>query len=266
MVQYDLMGRNQGPTRHHLRSSPRQGSSSPYSKRNTPSCEPFHTTSLHHPCPSQPGKCYSSAVGSYWVDQPRTPRMPTATASWKHDWTHSGLKIGLLYGPWYVPNATFPPPPKHVRGQRLNKRKLEFAKLLRLPGRAKKAERWQQHEMRRQYLSPGRSLRRSRASTQLILTQPSHLLLESQSPSQLRSWTSSRSPSNECHVLGNRDPWACALSTGTTLVLRPETVIHLPGSLPTSPRPPSQRQCYNTHVQAKSHHSLNLREDTDHSL
>ena len=56
----------------------------------------------------------------------------------KHAWTYSGLKIGLLYGPWYVPNATIPPPPKHVRGQRLNKRKLEFAKLLRLPGRAKR--------------------------------------------------------------------------------------------------------------------------------
>ena len=81
--------------------------------------------------------------------------MPTAPASWKHDWTCSGLKIGSHCGRWFVPNATFPQPPKHVRGQRLNKRKLEFAKLLRLPGRAKKAERWQRHEMRRQYLSPG---------------------------------------------------------------------------------------------------------------
>ena len=34
----------------------------------------------------------------------------------------------------------------------------------------------------------------------------------------------------------NRDPWACALSTGTTLVLRPKTVMYLPGSLPTLPR------------------------------
>ena len=177
-----------------------QGSSSPYSKRNTPSCEPFHSTSLHHPCRSQPGKCYSSALGCHWAAQMRTPRMPIVPVSWKHDWTYSGLKIGLLYGLWYVPNATFPPPPKHVRGQRLNERKLEFAKLLRLPDRARKAERWQQHEMRRQYLSPRRSFMRSRASTQLILTQRSHLLLESQSLSQLRSWTSFRSPSNECHV------------------------------------------------------------------
>ena len=52
----------------------------------------------------------------------------------------SGLKTGLLYGPWYVLNATFPPLPKHVRGQRPNKLKLEFAKLLRLPGRARKDE------------------------------------------------------------------------------------------------------------------------------
>ena len=132
--------------------------------------------------------------------------MPIVPVSWKHDWTYSGLKIGLLYGPWYVLNATFPPPPKHVRGQRLNKRKLEFAKLLRLPGRARKAERWQQHAMRRQYLSPGRSFRKSRASTQLILTQRSHLLLESHTYSQRRSWNSSRSPSNECHVLVNRGP------------------------------------------------------------
>ena len=47
---------------------------------------------------------------------------------------------------------------------------------------------------------------------------------------------------------------------------RPETVIYLPGSSPTSPRPPSQMRCYKTYVQAKSHHSLNLQEDTDHSL
>ena len=198
MVQYDLMGRNQGPTRNHIRPTT--------SKRNTPSCEPFFSASLHHPCPNQPGKSSSSAVGSFWAVQLRTPRMPIVPVSWKHDWTYSGLKIGLLYGPWYVLNATFPPPPKHVRGQRLNKRKLEFAKLLRLPGRARKAERWQQHAMRRQYLSPGRSFRKSRASTQLILTQRSHLLLESHTYSQRRSWNSSRSPSNECHVLVNRGP------------------------------------------------------------
>ena len=120
--------------------------------------------------------------------------------------------------------------------------------------------------MHRQYLSPETSSKRSRASTQLILTQRSHLLLESQLHSQLRSWTSSRSPSNECHVLVNRGPWACALSTGTTLVPKPETATCSPGSLLTLPRPPSRTLCYNTYVQARSHHSQNLREDTDHSF
>ena len=47
---------------------------------------------------------------------------------------------------------------------------------------------------------------RSRASTLLILTQRSHLRPESHSHSQLRSWISSRSPSNECHDSANLDP------------------------------------------------------------
>ena len=213
----------------HTSSSP-QGLGSPYNKPNMPYCEPLCTMGLHPPCRNQPGKCYSSAVGSFWAAQPRTPRMPIVPVFWKHGWTYSGLKIGLHYGPWYVPSATFPPLPKHVRGQRPNKPKPEFARLPRWPEQARKAERWQQHEMHRQYLSPETSSRRSRASTRLVLTQRSHLRPESHTYSQRRSWISSRSLSNECHDSANLDPWVCALSTGTTLVLRLEKVICLPGS------------------------------------
>ena len=55
----------------------------PYNKRNTPSCGPSRITGLHLPRLNQPGRCYSSAAGSLWDDQPRTRPMLTVPASWR---------------------------------------------------------------------------------------------------------------------------------------------------------------------------------------
>ena len=109
-----------------------QGSGSLHSKCNTLSCGPSRTTDLHPPRLNQPGKCYSSAVGSSWADQPRTPLMPTAPSCWKNDWTFSGLKISLHYGHWFVLNVMLLSLIKHTRGQKPNKLK---------PERERKAER-----------------------------------------------------------------------------------------------------------------------------
>ena len=137
----------------------------PCSKHNMPSCEPSCTRGPLPSHQSQHRRCYSSAVGSSWDDQPRKFLMPTTPASWKHDWTFSGLKTGLLSGLWYVPSATFPPLLKHAGGQRPNKPKPESARLPRLLDRVRKVELWRQRETPRQSLSPETSSRKSRAST-----------------------------------------------------------------------------------------------------
>ena len=104
------------------------GSGSNCSKHNTLSCGPSRITGPCLPHPIQPGKCFSSA-GSLWGDQPRTPLMLTAPASWRLDWTSSGLRNGLHYGPWCVLNATLLLLLKHAQGQRPTRPKQESARV-----------------------------------------------------------------------------------------------------------------------------------------
>ena len=54
---------------------------------------------------SQLGKRWCSAAGSFWDDPQSTPLRATAHTFWMRDWSFLGLRIGLLSGPWYVPNV-----------------------------------------------------------------------------------------------------------------------------------------------------------------
>ena len=54
---------------------------------------------------SQLGKRWCSAAGSSWDDLQSTLLRATAHTFWMRDWSFFGLRIGLLSGPWYVPNV-----------------------------------------------------------------------------------------------------------------------------------------------------------------
>ena len=82
-----------------------RGSSLRCSKPNTPFSEPSFTTTTPLLPQSQLGKRWCSAAGFLWVDRQSTPLRATAHTFWMRDWSFFGLKIGLLSGPWYVPNV-----------------------------------------------------------------------------------------------------------------------------------------------------------------
>ena len=155
MVQHDLMDTNQGPTRNHICPTTHKAQVRPTASTTRHLTGNFSQRALITHVRTSLESATPQQLALFWAAQPRTPQMPNVPVFWKHDWTYSGLKIGLHYGPWYVPSATFPPLPKHVRGHRPNKPKLELARSPRWPERARKAERWQQHEMHRPRHRPG---------------------------------------------------------------------------------------------------------------
>ena len=82
-----------------------RGSGLRCSKPNMPFFEPSFTTTPPHWRQSQLGKRWCSAAGSFWDDPQSTPLRTTAHTFWMRDWSSFGLRIGLLSGPWYVPNV-----------------------------------------------------------------------------------------------------------------------------------------------------------------
>ena len=96
---------------------------------------------------SQLGKRWYSAAGSSWDDPQSTPLRVTAHISWMHGSNFSGLRIGLLSGPWYVLNVM----PLRCRTQhadRISSRYSHvFAKLPHWLVLVRKDEPWQLPEM-----------------------------------------------------------------------------------------------------------------------
>ena len=74
-------------------------------KPNMPSFELSFTITQPLLPQSQPGKRWCSAADSFWDDLQSTPLRATVHTSWMRDWSFFGLRIGLLFGPWYVPNV-----------------------------------------------------------------------------------------------------------------------------------------------------------------
>ena len=82
-----------------------RGSDSRCSKPNMPSSELSFTITQPLRSQNQPGKPLCSAAGSFWDDLQSTPLRAIVRTSWMRDWSFFGLKIGLLFGPWYVLNV-----------------------------------------------------------------------------------------------------------------------------------------------------------------
>ena len=113
---------------------------------------------------SQLGKRWCSAAGSFWDDQQSTPLRVTAHTSWMRGWSFLGLRIGLLAGPWYVPNVML----LRCRTQQADRRSSRyshvFAKLLHWRVLVRKDEPWQLLEMHHQFQSQNKLFKRSRVS------------------------------------------------------------------------------------------------------
>ena len=82
-----------------------RGSDLRCSRPNMPFSEPSFTTTPPHWHQSQLGKCLCSVAGSSWVGLQSMPLTATAHTLWMYDSSSSGLRTGLLSGPWYVLNV-----------------------------------------------------------------------------------------------------------------------------------------------------------------
>ena len=136
----------------HMSNLPR-GSSLRCSKPNMPSFEPSLTTTPPHWRQSHLGKRWCSAAGSSWDDPQSTPLRANVHTAWMLDWSSFGLRIGLLFGPWYVPNAML----LWCRTRRAERTSSKcshvFAKLLHWRVLVKKEELWLPPETRPQFQS-----------------------------------------------------------------------------------------------------------------
>ena len=101
-----------------------------------------------------------------WVGLQSMPLRVIVRTSWMRDWSFFGLKIGLLYGPWYVLNMML------LRCKALHAEQISskcshvFAKLLHWRVLVKKEELWQPPETHHQFQSLNKLFKRSRASIQ----------------------------------------------------------------------------------------------------
>ena len=82
-----------------------RGSSLPCSKLNMPSFELSSTTTQPLRPQNQSGKRWCLAAGSSWDDLQSMPLRATVPTTWTRGWSFFGLKIGLLFGQWYVLNV-----------------------------------------------------------------------------------------------------------------------------------------------------------------
>ena len=122
-----------------------RGSDSRCSKPNMPSSELSFTITQPLRPQNQPGKPLCSAAGSFWDDLQSTPLRAIVRTSWMRAWSFFGLRIGLLFGPWYVLNVMSLHCRTRRAGQKSSKCSHVFAKLLHWRVLVKKDELWQPH-------------------------------------------------------------------------------------------------------------------------
>ena len=82
-----------------------RGSGLRCSKPNTQFSEPSFTTTPPLWPQSQFRMRWCSVASFFWDDPQSTPLRATVHTFWMRDWSFFGLRIGLLSGPWYVPNV-----------------------------------------------------------------------------------------------------------------------------------------------------------------
>ena len=145
-----------------------------------PSFELSFTTTQPLRPQNQPGKRWCSAAGSFWDDLQSMPLRATVHTSWISGWSFFGLKIGLLFGPWYVLNVMSLQCRTRRAGQRSSKCSHVFAKLLHWPVLVKKEEPWQLPETRSQFQSLNNLFLKSRAFILRIQSHPHQRQLQSQ--------------------------------------------------------------------------------------
>ena len=160
------MGQHQRFARHDVCPTSQEVQSS---KPNMPSFELSFTTTQPLQPQNQPGKCWCSAAGSSWDDLQSMPLRATVPTTWMRGWSFFGLKIGLLFGPWYVLNVMLPRCRTRCAERRSSRCSHVFAKLLLWRVLVKKEEPWQPPETRPQFQSPNKLFKRSKAF--ILLTQ-----------------------------------------------------------------------------------------------
>ena len=135
------------------------------SKPNMPPFELSYTVIQPLRPQSQPGTRWCSAAGSFWDDLQSTLPRATVHTSWMRDCSFFGLRIGLLFGPWYVLNVMLLRCKTQHAELISNKCSHEYVKLLHWRVLVNKEEPWQLPEMHHQFQSQNRLSKRSRAST-----------------------------------------------------------------------------------------------------
>ena len=159
------------------------------------------------------GKRWCSAAGFFWDGPLSTPLTATAHTFRIRDWSLFGLRIGLLSGPWYVPNVML----LQCRTRRAERTSSRCSHVFAKPHwrvLVKKDEAWQLPEMRPQFQSRSRLSKRSRVST--LLTHNSQLLRKrSCRVYSCVKWPSMSLPHSErCHDSVNQDHLACVRNIG----------------------------------------------------
>ena len=134
------------------------------SKPNMPSFELSFTTTQPLRPQNQPGKRWCSAAGSSWDDLHSMPLRATVPTSWMRGWSFFGLKIGQLFGPWYVLNVMLLRCRTRCAERTSTRCSHVFAKLLLWCVPVKKDELWQPPDTLHQFQSPNKLFKRSRAS------------------------------------------------------------------------------------------------------
>ena len=118
-----------------------------------------------HNNPTSPASesAWKALVLSSWLHLGR-PAVNASESNCARDWSFFGLRIGLLFGPWYVPNVMLLRC-RTRRTERISSRRSHaFAKSLHWRVLVKKDEPWQLPEMHHQFQSQNKLFKRSRAS------------------------------------------------------------------------------------------------------
>ena len=170
----------------------------------------------HLPLPrNQPGKRWCSAAGSSWDDLQSIPLRATVPTSWTLGWSFLVLKIGLLFGPWFVLNVMSLQCRTRRAGQKSSKSSHVFAKLLHWPVLVKKEELWLLLEMRPPIPVTEQTVQLNQRVFILQIQSHRHQpQLQFQPSSGLKLLSRSLLRSEKCPGSVNQDLSACVLNIG----------------------------------------------------